>query len=281
MTMYSIQKDNFSHANLTIPNTDVHVVLDNKEIQMHPRHKVAIFRDRLEPMWDFTPHYLEVHDDAPEDALVTTGQMIEIPNLIQQNGYPTLTTEQALVSNRMVTPFSIQPCETLNQEGNKINSFMYRGESISSAYEAAGYAFMTEHYCQAPEIPVHFQGFEVLRRFHFPPSMHNKTLWNSLHPNLMAEDFEENLLIHAPTQKIWNSGFDNFFRTGFHGHLHTNPFFLQQLRLQKLIKAASLDVELDAIYDVAAGRSRKRVRRQAAEKGEKHRRIRKMCSYLG
>jgi len=228
-------------------------------------------------MWDFCPHYLEVLDDAPEDALVTTGRMVEISNLIQQNGYPTLTTEQALVSNRMVTPFSIQPCETLNREGNKINSFMYRGESISSTYEAARYAFMTEHYCQAPEIPVHFQGFEILRRFHLPPSMHNKILWNSLHLNMMAEDIEDNFLIHAPTQRLWNSGFDNFFRQQLNGQSSFNPFLLRQLRLQKLIKSASLDVELDAIYDVAAGRSRKRVCRQAAEKGEKHRRIRKMC----
>ena len=112
--MYSIQKDNFSHANLTIQNTDVHVVLDDEAIRTHPHHKVAIFRDRLELMWDFRPHHLEVLDDTPEDTLVTMGQMVEISNLIQQNGYPTLTTEQALVSNRMVTPFSIQPCETLN-----------------------------------------------------------------------------------------------------------------------------------------------------------------------
>ena len=127
-------------------------------------------------MWDFCPHYIEVLDDAPEDALVTTGQMVLVPNLIQQNGYSTLTTEQALVSNHMVIPFSIQPCKTLNREGNNINSFLFRGESIFSGYEAAGYAFPTEHYCQAPEIPVHFQGFEVLHRFHFPPTMHNKLL---------------------------------------------------------------------------------------------------------
>jgi len=135
---------------------------------------------------------------------------------------------------------------------------MYRGESISSAYEAAGYAFLTEHYCQASETPVHFQGFEVLRRFHFPPSMHNKILWDSFHPNMMAEDIEDDFHIHTPTQRLWNEGFDYFFRSQL--NRHSNPFLLQQLRLQKLIKMASLDVELDAIYDVAAGRSRKRVR---------------------
>ena len=94
---------------------------------------------------------------------------------------------------------------------------------------------------------------------------------------MMAEDIEDDFLLHFPTQRFWNEGLDYFFRTQLYGRSHSNPFLLRQLRLQKLIKKASLDVELDAIYDVVAGRSRKRVHQQAAEKGEKHRRIRKMC----
>ena len=94
---------------------------------------------------------------------------------------------------------------------------------------------------------------------------------------MMAEDIEDDLHIHPPTQRLWNEGFDKIFRLQLHGRSHSNSFLLRQLRLQKLIKKASLDVELDAIYDIAAGRSWKRVRRQAAEKGEKHRHIRKMC----
>jgi len=113
-TIYSFQKDSFSHVNLTIPNTDICVVLDNNTPRMLPHHKVAIFWDCLEPMWDFSPHFIKVLDDIPEDAQVTTDQMVPVPNLIQQNGYPTLTTDQALVSNCMVIPFSIQPCESLN-----------------------------------------------------------------------------------------------------------------------------------------------------------------------
>jgi len=56
----------------------------------------------------------------------------------------------------MVTPFSIQPCETLNQEENDINSFLFQDESIASGYEATGYAFPTQEYKQAPKILVHF-----------------------------------------------------------------------------------------------------------------------------
>ena len=156
------------------PNMDIHIILDDDAPRMLPRHKIAIFWDHLKSMWDFHPHFIKVLNNAPEDAQVTTGQMVPVPNLIQQEGYFTHTTEQALVSDCMVIPFSIQPCESLNREGNNINSFIFRGESITSGYEAAGFAFPTEHYCQAPEIPVHFQGFEVLCRFHFPPTMHNK-----------------------------------------------------------------------------------------------------------
>jgi len=86
---------------------------------------------------------MEVLNDTPKDTQVTTGWMVPVSNLIQQNGYPTLTTEQALVSNRMVIPFSIQPCESLNREGNNINSFLFRGESITSGYKAVGFAFPT------------------------------------------------------------------------------------------------------------------------------------------
>jgi len=70
---------------------------------------------------------------------------------------------------------------------------------------------------------------------------------------MMAEDIEDDFLINSPTQRFWNEGFDNFFRTQLHRCFHSHPFLLRQLHLQKLIKKASLDVELDAIYDVAAG----------------------------
>jgi len=121
--IYPFQKDNFSHANLTISNIDVRIILNDDTSRTHPCHKVAIFQDHLELMWDFHSHHIIVTDN-PNDTQVT-GQIVEVPNLIQQTGYPTLSTEQALVSNHMVTPFSVQPCETLNQEGNNINSFLF------------------------------------------------------------------------------------------------------------------------------------------------------------
>jgi len=61
------------------------------------------------------------------------------------------------------------------------------------------------------------------------------------------------------SQRKWNEGFDNFFRTQLHRHTQRNPFLLWRLHLQKLIKCASLDVELCAIHDITAGWSWNRV----------------------
>jgi len=76
-------KDKFSHTNLTISNNDVHIILQDNTPRTHPCHKVAIFRDCLELMWDFHPYYIEVFDDTSKDAQVTTGWMALVPNLIQ------------------------------------------------------------------------------------------------------------------------------------------------------------------------------------------------------
>jgi len=187
--LYQIQKDNFSHANLTISNSDIHIALD---------------------------------DDSP----IETGRMVPVPNLIQQIGYPELSDEQSLVSNCMVISFSIQPCETLNQEANNINLFAFRGESIPSAYEGAGYPFSTQEYKDASKTPVHFQGFEILYRFHIPSSVHNQVLWKSLHPNIVAEMSGDNFLINPPCQRKWNKGFDYYFRTRLHRLPTTNSFLL-------------------------------------------------------
>jgi len=219
------QKDNFSHANLTIPNSDVHVILNNNTPRTHPHYKVAIFQDQLESMWDFHPHLVIVEEEDP-NAEVTTDRMVKMPNLIQQTGYPTLSTEQALVSNHMVIPFSIQPCETLNQEGRDINSFLFQGESIASGNETAGFAFPTEKYEETPNIPVHYQGFEILHRFHLPPSIQNQTFWKYFHPNLCAEENGLDFAMNAPSQRKWNKDFVNFFRNQLHGCTQTNSFFL-------------------------------------------------------
>ena len=47
---------------------------------------------------------------------------------------------------------------------------MYHDESITEAYEGAGWAFPVETLEDTFMTRVHFQGFEILRHTHFPPN---------------------------------------------------------------------------------------------------------------
>ena len=51
------------------------------------------------------------------------------------------------------------------------NSFMYRKETITTAYEGAGWAFPTETYHYTPPLRVYHQVFEITRNAHFPPTL--------------------------------------------------------------------------------------------------------------
>jgi hypothetical protein len=65
-----------------------------------------------------------------------------------------------------------------------INSFMDRREMITATYEGAGWAFPVETYRNTPHTRVHFQGFEIFRSMHFPPTLvPSKVLAESLEPN--------------------------------------------------------------------------------------------------
>jgi hypothetical protein len=65
-----------------------------------------------------------------------------------------------------------------------INSFMYRKETITAASEGAGWAFPVETYRDTPHAHVHFQGFEILRSMHCPPTqVLSQVLAESLEPN--------------------------------------------------------------------------------------------------
>ena len=67
------------------------------------------------------------------------------------HGGPILTEEEALVSNHIVDPFYIDPCETHSTNHRRsVIGFRYRGETIASAYEGAGWAFKTPHGQETP-----------------------------------------------------------------------------------------------------------------------------------
>ena len=52
-----------------------------------------------------------------------------------------------------------------------INLFMFRKETIVAAYEGASWAFPSEITLRTPGVHVHNQGFEIIRRMHFPPTL--------------------------------------------------------------------------------------------------------------
>jgi len=72
---------------------------------------------------------------------------------------------------------------------------MYRHETISSAYEGAGWAFPTKTYWHALPTHIHFQGYEIICRSHLPPHSNPYALYileESLDPNWQVpEEYQE------------------------------------------------------------------------------------------
>ena len=70
---------------------------------------------------------------------------------------------ELLNANRVVYPIQIRPCETKVKYAPYLtNSYMFRNETISAAYEGAGWAFPTETYHRTPNIRVHHQGMRAV-----------------------------------------------------------------------------------------------------------------------
>ena len=131
------------------------------------------------------------------------------------------------------------------------NSFMYRKETIAAAYKGAGWAFPTETYHHTPPHCVHNQGFEIICRAHFPPTLTlSQLLESSLKPNwlpptdVMAHEWGFVKRSDAPYQSDWNEAFDSYHRSIF----RRDPAYKSQHRLQHLFKSAQSQDELDAIY---------------------------------
>ena len=174
----------------------------------------------------------------------------------------------------MCLPFQIRPCETNAATMHLINLFLYQDETIAEAYEGAGWAFPVEIYYDTLLTRIHFQGFEILWRSHFPSNApHHVELENYLSPNwLPPTDIIQNghhwtLHQQAPWTKDWNKAFD------YHQHYlfrySCNPAFKAQRCLQCLIKAARSQDELDAIFEAVRGEAGVRRHRKVAEEGER------------
>ena len=192
----------------------------------------------------------------------------------QSHCLPPLDIPEANTSDRMCLPFQIRPCETRVQSMHLVNSFMYHDESIAQAYEGAGRAFPVEMYEDTFMTRVHFQGFEILRRTHFPPTApHHVELENSLTLNWLPP---VNVLvnpIHGTTCKTapWTSDWNEAFDARQHHLFKYSCTTAHKARrhLQRLIKAAKTQNELDTVYEAVRGGTGQRRRQAVAEEGER------------
>jgi hypothetical protein len=198
----------------------------------------------------------------------------------QVRGLPALEGRELQTACHVVFPFQIRPCETRVRSLQMINSFMYRKETITAAYEGAGWAFPVETYRNTPHTRVHFQGFEILRRMHFPPTLvPSQVLAESLEPNwlppteVMADEWGFVKRTEAPYLAEWNEAFNSYHRFLF----RRDPAYKSQRRLQCLFKSTQTQNELDAIYEGLKERPHGRRNRRAVQEGERLRRVLKHC----
>ena len=118
-----------------------------------------------------------------------------------------------------------------------INLFMFRSETIATAYDGAGWAFPSETTLRTPGVHVHNQGFEIIRHMHFPPThVPSQLLESFLEPNwlppvdVMADKWGFVKRSDAPWQSGWNEAF-NFFHRSI---CHQDPAYKSHCCLQHL-----------------------------------------------
>jgi len=149
--------------------------------------------------------------------------------LFQSYKIVNLSDEEVATADCLVLPFQITSCETRIRSETFINSFMYRYETIGSAYEGAGWAFPIKTYWHTLPTCLHFQDYEIIHCSYFPPSTcSSHILKDSLEPNwqLLAYFLEDGLYRkhQASLQCDWNMAFDAFYCLAF----HSNPAYKTQ-----------------------------------------------------
>ena len=192
------------------------------------------------------------------------------------HGGPTLTEEEALVSNRIVDPFYIDPCETHSTNNKRsVVGFRYRGETIASAYEGAGWAFETPRGQETPRSLVHHQGFEILRHSHFLVNDRTNNIFEALASDFDFNHFGRRSHLRFHPMQTWY--FNHFYHLCFFRHFteSIDPVDIRQRRFQRLFKKVESDTEWKAINDVYMGRSVKRRRAAAIRLEAKTRSLKK------
>ena len=116
--------------------------------------------------------FLERLHHIPHSLHSTRGtHVLQQEGHFQAEGLPRLQINEINKSWRVAQPFQISPCETGFHNG-MINRLFYSRETLAKSYEGAGWAFPSKTLSSMPHIHVHNQGYEILKRVHFPQPYH-------------------------------------------------------------------------------------------------------------
>ena len=156
-----------------------------------------------------------------------------------------------------------------------VNGLSYSRETLAESYEGARWAFPSETLSSTPHIHVHNQGYEILKRVHFPQP-HHSVLELSTHMNWKLSRCFDPLTrngkeFNAPLQRHWNHAFDYHHCSLF----CKDPKYKNLRRTQRLLKAAKTQDELDLIYAILVGNAGGRMHRRAGKEGEVKQRLQK------
>ena len=140
-----------------------------------------------------------------------------------------------------------------------VNSWFYQYETLGQVYEGTGWAFPSETYEDTEPICTHYQGFEIICHSpHLTPTLSHYRMELSLEPNWLPRDihnhtsWENRKELDAPYQHVWNKAFDSHYHK-LSRHMLT-PKFCRQCRIQRLIRNATSQDELDTVYAGLVGR---------------------------
>ena len=119
--------------------------------------------------------------------------------------------------------------------------------------------FSFETYDDHELIHIHYQGFEIIHHSpHLTPTLSHYCIEQSLKPNWLPQDICNHASWRtrkepdAPYQYIWNKAFDSHHHKLSH-HILTSEFHRQHY-IQQLIRNATSQEEIDAIYLALKGR---------------------------
>ena len=124
---------------------------------------------------------------------------------------------------------------------------------LAESCEGVGWAFPSETYNNHELIHVHYQGFEIIHHSpYLTPTLSHYHIEQFLEPNWLPHDIQNHASwgtrkeLDTPYQYIWNKAFDSH-HCKLSCHILTSEF-CRQRHIQRLIRNATSQEEIDAIY---------------------------------